>query len=197
MTEREPQGNRPLPEAATLTGELAAIHQTLIEIRDELRRWNTPPARPPDWAPGMTLYSGLAAEPSAVPPADLVPSATAPVGPQEAARREVPGPASQEAGPQQEKRRVVLAGRVGAVPTFRTTPKGQTIAQFPLGVHPDPETTAWHTVLAFGKRAEELRGQLRKGEQVEVIGYVHARNLRGKDGQPRTVEEVYASVVRK
>ena len=92
---------------------------------------------------------------------------------------------------------MVLAGRVGAVPAFRTTPKGQLIAQFPLGVHPEPDVTEWHTVLAFGKRAEELRGNLRKGEPVEVIGYVHTRTIRGKDGKSRTVEEVYASAVRK
>ena len=196
MTEREPPSQRQTPEAAVSPADVTAIYQVLIEIRDELRRLHTPPARPPDWVPGITLFRGSAPEPTAA-PTESPPPATAPVAPPEPALPTAPAPANQETGPQPEKRRVVLTDRVGAAPAFRTTPKGQTIAQFPLGVHPDSETTEWHTILAFGERAEQLRGTLRKGEQVEVIGYVHTRTIRGKDGKSRTVEEVYASAVRK
>ena len=65
-----------------------------------------------------------------------------------------------------------------------------------MGVHPTPETTEWKTILAFGKRADALRGALRKGQQVEVIGYVHTREVLGHTGTPRTIEEIYAVAIR-
>ena len=198
MTEQEPPSRQRVPEATLPPADLAAVHQVLIEIRDELRQLTArnvgpvpdrPP--PPDWLPGVTLDHGPADDPVT----EAVAASTGrPAG---APILKAAALANQETGPQPEKRRVVLAGRVGAAPAFRTTPTGQTIAQFPLGVHPQPDVTEWHTVLAFGERAEQLRGRLKKGEPVEVIGYVHTRNVRGKDGKSRTVEEVYASGVKR
>ena len=173
MTEHEPLRRRPAPEAAASPADMVALHQVLIEIRDGLRQLTTRTADPapdrpppPDWVPGTTLYNGPPAEPAAGQPAELVAPAATPIALPDVPMLEATAPVSQESSPQPEKRRVVLAGRVGAAPAFRTTPKGQTIAQFPLGVHPEPYTTVWHTILAFGERAEQLRGQLKKGEQV-------------------------------
>lgn len=94
--------------------------------------------------------------------------------------------------------RVQLAGRLGQNPTLRTTPKGTLVARFPLGVRDeqDLEKTIWHTVLAFKQRAEQVRDQLKKGDAAEVIGYLHTREILRRDGSSRTIQEVYATVVK-
>ena len=74
---------------------------------------------------------------------------------------------------------------------FGATPKGQPKLTFQLGEHPDPDHTVWHRVVAFGDRAVSLRSWLTPGELVEVVGYQHLNEYRGK-----TTEEIYASNVR-
>lgn len=95
-----------------------------------------------------------------------------------------------------EQERLTLFGRVGATPSFRTTPKGKLVARFPLAVHGEENRTSWHTVLAFGDRAEKLRDALKKGQAVEIVGYRHTRESRTRDGQPKVVEEIYAVAVK-
>ncbi len=97
-----------------------------------------------------------------------------------------------------ERERVQLAGRLGQDPRMRTTPKGTLIASFPLGVKDQAnlDKTTWHTVLAFQKRAEQVRNSLKKGDPVEVIGYVHEREIPRRDGTIRTVHEVYATIIK-
>jgi len=87
--------------------------------------------------------------------------------------------------------RLVLRGNVGRSPRLHTSPKGQLIAEFPLGVHSDDETTTWHTVVAFGPRAERVRDALKRGDAVEVIGYLRQRQKRQADGRARTVQEIW------
>jgi hypothetical protein len=91
-----------------------------------------------------------------------------------------------------EQERVSLLGRVGADPTFRTTPKGTLVGRFPLAVHGEGNSTTWYPVLAFNQRAERLKEGVHKGEAVRVVGYVHEREIKTRDGEPRTVREVYA-----
>jgi hypothetical protein len=74
--------------------------------------------------------------------------------------------------------RLNLSGRLGRAPAFRTTRNGTLIASFPLAVRNEDDTTTWHTILAFGERAEQLRDQLDKGQVVQVIGYQHDREVR-------------------
>ncbi len=150
-------------------------------------------SRIPDYRPpGATVPAAVDSSPAPVVPA--IPQAGQLTGAPPAPAPDQPAPAAAQA---EAKRRVTLVGRVGAVPAFGTTPKGQPKLTFPLAVHPDSETTEWHTVLAFGKRAEQLRGQVKKGDAVEVVGYVHTSEVRGRDGKPKTVAEIYAAAVRK
>ena len=154
----------------------------------------TPWPRPPDYLPAA---SEVAPTSVLVPHASAVGAPAEPSGiPQEA--RPTPPPRSQEGSPQPERQRVTLAGRLGASPSFRTTPKGQLLGRFPLAVH-DEDSTRWVQVLAFGQRAEKLRDETRlaKGEQVEVIGYPHPKHSKGKDGKTRVEVEVYATVIRR
>jgi primosomal replication protein N len=107
------------------------------------------------------------------------------------------GEATADAEPR-ERERVQLVGRLGQDPRLRTTPKGTLIASFPLGVkdEADLNKTTWHTVLAFQQRAAHVRDSLKKGDPVEVIGYVHERAIPRRDGTSRTVREVYATVIK-
>jgi hypothetical protein len=104
--------------------------------------------------------------------------------------------ATQEAGDaSEEKQRLKLSGRVGADPSFRVTPKGTVVARFPLAVHNADNTTTGHQVLASNLRAEHLRDTLAKGDAVQVVGYTHARESRGRDGQAEIVKDLYAVTV--
>jgi hypothetical protein len=94
-----------------------------------------------------------------------------------------------------EQMRLSLAGRVGADPTFRVTPKGTLVGRFPLAVHAGDNTTTWEQVLSFNARAEKLKDAVHKGDAVQVVGYMHEREGRGRDGQPKTIREVYAVTV--
>ena len=126
------------------------------------------------------------------PPVDAGPQDRATVNPPAPTGEAVPDPEARE------RPRVQLAGRVGQDPRLRTTPKGTLVAQFPLGVkdEADLDKTTWHTVVAFQKRAEQVRDSLKKGDPVEVIGYVHEREIPRRDGTTRTVREVYATVLK-
>jgi hypothetical protein len=97
-----------------------------------------------------------------------------------------------------ETDRVNLLGRVGAEPKYRTTTRsGQLVGSFPLGVHPDVEHTNWYSIVMFGDRAERLRAkELKKGQQVEVVGYLHPRESRTREGGTVLVNDVYAAAVR-
>jgi hypothetical protein len=100
-----------------------------------------------------------------------------------------------------EEERVQLTGRLGRTPTFRTTANGTFIAKFPLAVHLEDGQTKWHTILAFGPRAQKLEqkvtaGEVVKGREVEVIGYTHSREVQGKHGKTRVVREVHVAAVK-
>ena len=89
-----------------------------------------------------------------------------------------------------------------AHPAFRTTTTGSLVGRFPLAVHSEDGHTTWHTVLAFGQRAEQLQqrvtsGELTQGREVDVVGYLHVNERPGKDGELRQVQEVYAVAVKK
>ncbi len=54
------------------------------------------------------------------------------------------------------------------------------------------ETTVWHTVVAFGVRAEALRDSLTVGREVKLAGYLHTREVQSpENGSVKTVAEIY------
>lgn len=99
-----------------------------------------------------------------------------------------------------EQPRLQLTGRLGRDPSFRTSPRGTFIGRFPLAVHQQDGTTSWHTILAFGERAKQLQhraeaGELTKGQEVSLVGYQHTRTQPTRDGESKTVTEIYAVAV--
>jgi hypothetical protein len=108
----------------------------------------------------------------------------------------------QQTAAETEQERIALTGRLGRDPSFRTTKTGSLVGRFPMAVHREDGHTDWHTVLAFGPRAEQLQrrvtsGELVQGREVDVVGYRHVNTRPGKDGTPREVQEVYAVAVKK
>lgn len=99
---------------------------------------------------------------------------------------------------QEQQERVQLAGRLGTDVRYRTTRSGKLIAKFPLAIKEDDGSTTWKDVLLFGERAGRLREGTSptKGQYVEVVGYVHEREVKRKDGTTRTVSDIYAVLVK-
>lgn len=117
-------------------------------------------------------------------------------------------PAEQDNGPQQDAQntpetpRVRVRGRIGQEAQFRTVPdKDLLVGSLSIAEHPDKDTTVWHDVAAFGERAQKLQeqfgsGELRVGQEVEVVGYLHRRERPTKEGGMRTVEQIYAATIK-
>jgi Single-strand binding protein family len=112
-------------------------------------------------------------------------------------------PASTEGAPKPPEQRdaegherVNLTGRVGVEPRFRTTKNDTLVCTFPLAVHEDDGSTKWHDIVAFKERALKLQGSLHKGQEIELVGYVHTKQVPGKGGQPKEKREVWAAVVK-
>ncbi|WP_405789496.1 single-stranded DNA-binding protein [Streptomyces sp. NBC_01367] len=109
-----------------------------------------------------------------------------------------PSPEAKEA----EGQRVKLIGRLGRNPTFRTTASGKLVGKFPLAVHLENGETQWHDILAFGDRAASLQkraeaDELVKGREVEVVGYVHEREYKARNGETKAVREINSVAVKR
>jgi hypothetical protein len=111
-----------------------------------------------------------------------------------------PGPTAPKQ-PEQSNRegreRINLTGRVGIEPRFRTTKNDTLVCTFPLAVHTEDGSTKWHDLVAFKERALKLQGSLHKGEEIEIVGHPHTKQVPGKDGKPKEKREIWAAVVRK
>ncbi|MFD8750192.1 single-stranded DNA-binding protein [Kitasatospora sp. NPDC059577] len=109
-------------------------------------------------------------------------------------------PAPAEQGSEDERERVKVTGRLGRNPTIRETRGGKLVAKFPLALHNEDGTTTWRDVLAFNERAAALQkrieaGELVKGREVDVVGYLHEREYKGRDGTPKMAQEIYSVAI--
>ena len=95
------------------------------------------------------------------------------------------------------RRRVHLSGVVGWQPTYYGTRRKTPVARFTVGQKTETGETAWTDVVAFNKWAHFVRDNLKKPDRVEVSGYPHEREVRGKDGSIKTVHEVYVGFLKK
>jgi len=83
--------------------------------------------------------------------------------------------------------------------SFHRSERGILVGRFPLAIHDKEGQTTWRRVLVFRERAERLQEKVRsdtvvKGTEVDVIGYVHEHEVKGRR-RTRTVREIYAVVV--
>ena len=99
--------------------------------------------------------------------------------------------------------KVLLIGNLTRPPELRYTPSGAAVADMRMAVSRNYTTqsgekrdeTAFLTVIAWGKTAENCSEYLDKGSQIFVEGRIQTRDWEGKDGQKRTSTEVVAERV--
>lgn len=110
------------------------------------------------------------------------------------------GPGDQSKAAETKPERLFLVGRIASPVSFHTTGQRKLVARFRLAVADEGETTQWHTVKAYGARAETLeeqvgRGELGQGIEVELIGYLHRRQRRASGERVKLVAEIYVDTL--
>jgi single-strand DNA-binding protein len=97
---------------------------------------------------------------------------------------------------------VVLLGRVTMDPDLRYTPSGAAVLGFRIAVDRawrDKATDEWKREASFfqvniwGQSAERLSKTMRKGSAVLVEGQLRSRSWEGKDGEKKSVVEIYST----
>ena len=95
--------------------------------------------------------------------------------------------------------KVMLIGNITRDPELRSTPSGQSVANFGLAtnrVWKDPnsgerrEAAEFHNIVAWGRLAEICGQYLRKGSKIFVEGRLQTRSWQGQDGNKRYMTEV-------
>ena len=96
--------------------------------------------------------------------------------------------------------RAMIIGNLTRDPEIRTTPNGQTVANFSVatshfwkdaaGVR--QEKTEYHNIVAWAKLAEICQQYLGKGRKVYVDGRLQTRDWEGQDGVKRYRTEIIA-----
>jgi single-strand DNA-binding protein len=99
--------------------------------------------------------------------------------------------------------RVLLLGNLGADPELRYTQNQQPVCTLRIATSERrkgadgnwTDHTEWHSVVTFGKTAENAAQYLAKGRQVLVEGKIQTRKWQDKDGNNRYTTEVIANTV--
>jgi len=99
--------------------------------------------------------------------------------------------------------KVILIGRLGADPEFKTLDGGNKVANISVATSESfkdkdgnkKETTEWHKVSVWGTQGENVSKYLTKGSQVYVEGRLQTRSWDDKDGNKKYTTEVVASSV--
>ncbi|MDI1354669.1 MAG: single-stranded DNA-binding protein [bacterium] len=96
--------------------------------------------------------------------------------------------------------RVQLTGNLGNDPEIKTFENGK-LAKFSMATKEEYTTrsgekasdTQWHFVIAWGKVAERVEADFKKGSFVSIEGKLVTRNYTDKNGQKKYVTEVVAN----
>lgn len=99
--------------------------------------------------------------------------------------------------------KVMILGRIGADPELRYGQGGGAITNLRIATDESyrdkegnkVEQTEWHSVVVFGKAAENCNQYLHKGSQVLVEGKLNTRKWQDKNGQDRYTTEIRADRV--
>jgi single-strand DNA-binding protein len=96
--------------------------------------------------------------------------------------------------------RVELIGRLGADPELKFTPKGIAVAKLSVATTESTgfgedrkETTEWHSVVVWRGRAEACAKEMRKGDEISIVGKLTSRSYKNKDDVNVKVTEVVAT----
>lgn len=96
------------------------------------------------------------------------------------------------------RNQVQLIGHVGADLEMKTFDTGMILAKAPIATNEyyrnnkgeKVQETQWHKVVAWGKTAEFMNAQLKKGDEVALMGKLVHRKYQDKEGQTQYITEV-------
>ena len=99
--------------------------------------------------------------------------------------------------------RVFIMGNLGADPELRYTPSKIPVCTLRVATGERRknqegewvETTEWHSIVVWGKTAENCSQYLQKGRQVFVEGRLQTRKWQDQEGKDRYKTEIVASTV--
>lgn len=99
--------------------------------------------------------------------------------------------------------KVILLGHLGKDPELRMTSSQVAVCNFTLATNERrkdssgnwSDHTEWHTVICFGKTAENCSKYLKKGKQVFIDGKIQTRKWQDKEGKDRYTTEILANSV--
>jgi single-strand DNA-binding protein len=94
--------------------------------------------------------------------------------------------------------KVILVGRLGKDPEFRTFENGDMLATFPLATFETykdkdgvkQEKTEWHNLVIWGKQAEIAQKFLHKGKLIYCEGKLTSRSYENPPGVKKYITEV-------
>ncbi len=100
--------------------------------------------------------------------------------------------------------KVILIGNLGQDPEVRTTQGGSNVAKLRVATaerRKDREGnwndhTEWHSVVCFGRTAENVGQYCKKGKQLYIEGRLQTQKWQDRDGNTRYTTEVVADMVR-
>jgi single-strand DNA-binding protein len=100
--------------------------------------------------------------------------------------------------------KVILIGNLGQDPELRSTAGGQSVASLRVATTDKfkdkegnlQERTEWHSVVVWGRDAENVNKYCKKGKQLYIEGRLQTRKWQDKEGKDRYTTEVVAETVR-
>lgn len=99
--------------------------------------------------------------------------------------------------------KAILLGNLGKDPEVRYTAQQMAIGRFPIATSDRRkdqsgqwvDQTEWHTIVTFGKTAENCARFLKKGSSVFVEGKIRTSKWQDKEGKDRYTTEIIADSV--
>lgn len=99
--------------------------------------------------------------------------------------------------------KVILIGRLGQDPELRYTPNQTAVCTMRMATNDRrrsqdgewTEHTEWHTVVTFGKVAENSAQYLQKGRMAYIEGRLQTRKYQDQDGKDKYWTEIIANTV--
>ncbi len=96
--------------------------------------------------------------------------------------------------------RVMLLGRLGNDPILRFTKNGTPVSQFSLATETwhrsrNESETTWHRIVTWGKPAEKVNEELKKGMAVFLEGGIRVRKYEDQEGEMHYIHEIHADRV--
>lgn len=100
--------------------------------------------------------------------------------------------------------KVILVGNLGQNPEVRTTQGGNSVARLRIATTERrkdkdgnwSDHTEWHSVVLWGRNAENAGKYLQKGRQVYIEGRLQTQKWQDRNGQDRYTTEVVGEVIK-